>query len=230
MIKYENIVSAKFLDRPNRFIALAEISGHIEKAHVMNTGRCRELLIPGTDIFLQQHDDPKRKTKYSLITVRKGSQLVNLDSQVPNALAAQMALQGCFLPEPVFVKREKTYGDSRFDIYCESGNRKMFIEVKGVTLEENGVARFPDAPTERGIKHMRGLIDALADGYETALVFIIQMKGVASFEANVRTQPEFARVLLEAKEAGVMVKAFDCIVTENSIAVDSEIPVKYIQV
>ena len=230
MIKYENIVSAKFLERPNRFIALVEISGHIEKAHVMNTGRCRELLIPGTDIFLQQHDDPKRKTKYSLITVRKGSQLVNLDSQVPNALAAQMAMQGYFLPEPVFVKREKTYGDSRFDIYCESGNRKMFIEIKGVTLEENGVARFPDAPTERGIKHMRGLINAAADGYETALVFIIQMKGVTSFEANVRTQPEFARVLLEAKEAGVMVKAFDCIVTENSIAVDSEVPVKYIEV
>lgn len=227
MVRYENIVSAKFVDRPNRFIALAEIDGHIEKAHVMNTGRCRELLIPGTDIFLQKHDNPNRKTKYSLIAVRKGSRIINMDSQVPNVLAAQLAADGYILPNPVQVKREKTYGDSRFDVYAESGSRKMFIEVKGVTLEEDGTARFPDAPTLRGIKHIRGLISAIADGYEAALVFIIQMKGVTGFEANVRTQPEFAETLKQAKAAGVMIKAFDCVVTPETIAVDKEIPINF---
>lgn len=226
MVHYENMVSGKFIDRPNRFIALVEINGHIEKAHVMNTGRCRELLIPGTDIFCQQHDDPKRKTKYSLVTVKKGEQLVNMDSQVPNRLAAQMIEEGRILPEPVIVQREKTYGDSRFDIYAESGSRRMYAEVKGVTLEEDGTARFPDAPTQRGMKHIRGLIQAVKDGYEAALIFIIQMKGVYQFEPNVRTQPEFAALLYEAIDCGVVVKAYDCVVTKDSITVDREIPIK----
>lgn len=228
MVHYENMVSGKFVDRPNRFIALVEIDGHIEKAHVMNTGRCRELLIPGTDVFVQCHDDPKRKTKYSLVTVRKGEQLVNMDSQVPNKLAAQLVEGGCILPQPVDVRREKTYGDSRFDVYAQSGTRKLFAEVKGVTLEEDGVARFPDAPTERGLKHIRGLIKAVEDGYEAALIFVIQMKGVYKFEANVKTQPEFAQLLRQARDAGVMVKAFDCIVTPDTIMTDKEIPVDFL--
>lgn len=228
MVHYENMVSGKFVDRPNRFIALVEIDGHIEKAHVMNTGRCRELLIPGTDVFVQCHDDPKRKTKYSLVTVRKGEQLVNMDSQVPNKLAAKLVEGGCILPQPVDVRREKTYGDSRFDVYAQSGTRKLFAEVKGVTLEEDGVARFPDAPTERGLKHIRGLIKAVEDGYEAALIFVIQMKGVYKFEANVKTQPEFAQLLRQARDAGVMVKAFDCIVTPDTIMTDKEIPVDFL--
>lgn len=224
-MKYEHMIRAEFVDRPNRFIANVSVDGHIEKAHVKNTGRCRELLIPGTDVFLQVHDDPKRKTKYSLITVKKENKLVNMDSQVPNALAAEFIENGGLLPIPVEIRREKTFGDSRFDIFAKSGSREMFIEVKGVTLEEDGIARFPDAPTQRGIKHVKGLMEAVKEGYEAALIFIIQMKGIHHFEPNIKAQPEFAEVLKAAEAAGVHIMALDCRVTEDTISVDEEIPV-----
>lgn len=228
-MKYLHVVKAKFLERPNRFIALVEISGSVQKAHVKNTGRCRELLVPGTDVFLEVHDNPARKTKYSLIAVNKGGRLINMDSQIPNAVVAEyISGGGIFGSEAVGnikVFREKTYKDSRFDIYAELDGRKIFIEVKGVTLEEDNTARFPDAPTERGLKHIRGLMDAAACGYETYIVFVIQMKDAARFEPNDKTQPAFGETLREAKSAGVHLLAFECDVTETGIEICGEVPV-----
>lgn len=228
-MKYLHVVKAKFLERPNRFIAIVDIGGSMQKAHVKNTGRCRELLIPGTDVFLEEHDNLARKTKYSLIAVNKGGCLINMDSQIPNAVVAEyIASGGIFGIEAaghIKVLREKTYKDSRFDIYAELGERKIFIEVKGVTLEEDHIARFPDAPTERGIKHIRGLMDASADGYETYIIFVIQMKGIKHFEPNYRTQPEFGETLKKAKNAGVHLLAFECDVTEDTIEICGEVPV-----
>ena len=162
MIKYENMYKGKFLSRPNRFLAHVEIDGEEEICHVKNTGRCRELLQPGATVWCQHHDDPNRKTQWSLITVRKGPRLVNLDSQVPNKLAVQYVRSGGLGFVPDLVKAEKTYGQSRFDLYYEAGEKRGFVEVKGVTLEENGVARFPDAPTQRGRKHLLELQQAAA--------------------------------------------------------------------
>lgn len=228
-MKYLHVVKAKFLERPNRFIALAEVDGCIQKAHVKNTGRCRELLISGTDIFLEENDNPARKTKYSLIAVNKGGRLINMDSQIPNAVVAEYIEKGGIFGSDavgkIKVRREKTYKDSRFDIYAELENRKIFIEVKGVTLEENDIARFPDAPTERGLKHIRGLMDAVTDGYEAYIVFVIQMNGIKHFEPNDKTQPEFGRALCEAQAAGVHMLAFSCDVTESSIEICDEVPV-----
>lgn len=224
-MKYAHVIQGTFVERPNRFIAMVNIHGHIEKAHVKNTGRCRELLIPGTTVFLQVHDDPKRKTKYSLITVLKGDTYINIDSQIPNKLAEEYVKAGHVLNEPLTVKREKTYGDSRFDLFVTSGNRQMFIEVKGVTLNQEGVARFPDAPTERGVKHIKGLIKAIENGYEAAILFIVQMKGISHFEPNMETHPEFGHVLKEAQKAGVRLLAVDCQVGSDWIETDQPVEI-----
>ena len=221
-MQYGTMVEGVFVSRPNRFIAKALVDGVETVCHVKNTGRCRELLIPGCRVWLQKEDGANRKTPYSLITVEKGNRLVNLDSQAPNRVAFEW-IERTWSPD--VLRREQTYGRSRFDLYIEKDGERCFLEVKGVTLEEDGTALFPDAPTERGVKHIRELIACRREGYEACLVFVIQMKGVHAFKPNDRTQPEFGQALREAKRAGVRLMAYDCIVTENTVAIDREIPV-----
>ena len=224
-MQYTNTVRGIFRDRPNRFIAHVEIGGILETVHVKNTGRCRELLVPGAEVILETSDNPARKTKYDLICVNKAGSWINMDSQVPNQVAADWILNGRLFPEKISLKREKTYGNSRFDIYVESESRKAFIEVKGVTLEEDGIVRFPDAPTARGVKHLEELIRAHEDGYETYLFLVIQMKDVKYFEPNWKTHPEFGNILKRAADAGVKILAYDCVVTEDSIEICDPVPV-----
>ena len=195
MIFYPNMVPGTFRARPNRFIALVEIDGRVETCHVKNTGRCRELLIPGAKVWCRHHDDPNRKTAWSLITVQKGSRPVNIDSQIPNKLAIDYVNRGGlgFLPD--LVKAEQTFGQSRFDLYYEADGRKGFVEVKGVTLEEDGIARFPDAPTERGVKHLKELQEAAKQGYDAWVLFVVQMSDVKHFEPNTARDPSFAAAL-----------------------------------
>ena len=222
-MKYNNIVEGIFLARPNRFIAHVEINGAAEVCHVKNTGRCAELLIPGAQVYLQRSDNPTRKTKYDLIAVYKGNELVNMDSQAPNKEAAE------FIPKlfdgVTLIKPEAKHGDSRYDFYIEAGERKIYMEVKGVTLEENGIAMFPDAPTERGVKHLNGLVSCIGEGFEAAVLFVIQMKGVHEFRANVRTHPEFGEALRSAAEAGVQIYAIDCRVTPDEMTIDAPVAV-----
>lgn len=224
-MQYTNTVRGIFRDRPNRFIAHVETGGILETVHVKNTGRCRELLVPGAEVILETSDNPARKTKYDLICVNKSGKWINMDSQVPNQVAADWILNGRLFPEKISLKREKTYGNSRFDIYVESEYRKAFIEVKGVTLEEDGIVRFPDAPTARGVKHLEELIRAHEDGYETYLFLVIQMKTVKYFEPNWKTHPEFGNTLKRAADAGVKILAYDCVVTEDSIEICDPVPV-----
>lgn len=198
MIRYPNVSQGRFLSRPNRFLAHVEIGGREVVCHVKNTGRCRELLVPGAAVWCQHHDDAKRKTQWSLITVQKGERLVNLDSQVPNKLALAYVGAGGLGFAPDLVRAEKTWGNSRFDLYYEAGKRKGFVEVKGVTLEEKGVARFPDAPTQRGRKHLRELENAAAEGYDAWILFVLTMEGLRRFEPNWPRDPEFAQALCHA--------------------------------
>lgn len=225
-MKYENVVKGRFINRPNRFIAHVEINNKIEVCHVKNTGRCKELLIPEKSIvYLQHSDNPNRKTQYSLITVEKGDRLINMDSQVTNKVVYEFIKSGRMFEGASLIKPEKTYKNSRFDLYVELGNRKIFIEVKGVTLEEQGVVRFPDAPSERAVKHVNELCQCLKEGYEAYIIFVIQMKNVLYFEPNEKTQKEFAQVLKKAKKRGVNILAFDCNVTEDSIEICDEVEV-----
>ena len=224
-MQYTNTVRGIFRDRPNRFIAHVETGGILETVHVKNTGRCRELLVPGAEVILETSDNPARKTKYDLICVNKSGRWINMDSQVPNQVAADWILNGRLFPEKISLKREKTYGNSRFDIYVESEYRKAFIEVKGVTLEEDGIVRFPDAPTARGVKHLEELIRAHESGYEVYLFLVIQMKAVKYFEPNWKTHPEFGNTLKRAADAGVKILAYDCVVTEDSIEICDPVPV-----
>lgn len=222
-MKYGPMVEGVFLDRPNRFIANVLVDGKEMVCHVKNTGRCKELLIPGCRVWLQREERPGRKTPYSLITVEKGDRLVNLDSQAPNRAAYEWIEKEW---RPDVLQREKTFGNSRFDLYFEKDGRKGFIEVKGVTLEEDGVALFPDAPTERGVKHIRELISCVGQGYEAYSLFVIQMKGICEFRPNDRMQPEFGAVLREARETGVRILAMNCRVTVDSLAIDLPVSVK----
>jgi len=225
MITYPNMVPGTFRARPNRFIAHVEIAGKEEICHVKNTGRCKELLIPGTTVWCQHHDDPDRKTKWSLIVVQKGERLINMDSQIPNKLAYDYVNRGGLGFTPKLVKAEKTYGDSRFDLYYEVGDRKGFVEVKGVTLEQDGIARFPDAPTERGRKHLLHLQKAATEGYEAWVLFVVQMSDVRHFEPNRLTDPDFSETLLQVSQNGVRVKAVECAVTPDSLTITKEIQV-----
>ena len=225
MIRYENMHKGRFQSRPNRFLAHVVINGKEEIVHVKNTGRCKELLQPGAAVWCQHHDDPARKTRWSLITVRKGERLVNIDSQVPNKLAFDYVKNGGLGFVPDLVKAEQTYGSSRFDLYYECGGRRGFVEVKGVTLEEDGVARFPDAPTERGRKHLQELQQAAADGYEAWALFVLAMPEITRFEPNTPRDPAFAQALREAAQNGVCIRAVECAVTVDSIAVTKEVPV-----
>lgn len=222
---YTDIIEGKFLSRPNRFIAHVDINGSIEVCHVKNTGRCKELFVPGVPVFLQKSSNPNRKTKFDLIAVIKNGILINVDSQIPNAVAAQWIENGGLFPDVTYLKREKTYGNSRFDLYVETPERKAFIEVKGVTLENEGLACFPDAPTERGVKHVQELCKCINDGYEAYILFVIQMTGVRSFSPNWKTHPAFGEALLAAEKAGVHILSYDCDVTKDSIRIRSAVPV-----
>ncbi len=225
-MKYENIVMGEFIERPNRFIAKVIIDKKIETVHVKNTGRCKELLIKGRTVYLSRAANPERKTKYDLIAVDKDGLLINMDSQIPNAVAEEWLKRGNVFSENAVIKREVTYGKSRFDLYITDGERKAFLEVKGVTLEENGVVMFPDAPTERGVKHIRELMTCLNDGYEAYILFVIQMKGVKYFCPNYKTHPEFADALKEAADTGVKVLAAECDVTPDTIEIKKQVKIK----
>ena len=224
-MKYERVEIGRFVERPNRFIAKINIDGQIETVHVKNTGRCAELLVPGAEVYLQKSDNPERKTKWDLIGVKKEGRLINMDSQVTNTVVKEWVEQSGFFKEITLIRPETTYGRSRFDLYVETKEKKIFIEVKGVTLEENGIVRFPDAPTQRGIKHVEELCKAVKDGYESYIFFVIQMSGVKFFTPNIDTQPEFGEALKKAKDKGVKILAYDCDVTKDTINIRKEVPV-----
>ncbi|QIB69729.1 DNA/RNA nuclease SfsA [Aminipila butyrica] len=224
-MRYERIRPAVFLSRPNRFIAHILLDGREEICHVKNTGRCRELLTAGAKIFVQEADNPSRKTKYDLIAVYKKDLLINMDSQVPNKAVQEWLQSGGLFEDIELIKPESKYKNSRFDFYVETGARKIYLEVKGVTLEEGGLVRFPDAPTERGVKHLKELSECLQEGYEAYVIFVVQMADALLFTANERTHREFAQVLRQVWEQGVQVLAFQCAVTPESIAIGQRLPV-----
>ena len=207
---YEHILPAVFVDRPNRFIAHVELNGRTEVCHVKNTGRCRELLVPGCRVYVQHQPSPARKTAYDLIAVEKEGRLINMDAGAPNQVFGEFVRTGRFLREWPLIRPETVHGDSRFDFYLEAPGRRLFAEVKGVTLEDGGVTRFPDAPTERGVKHLEGLARCVQEGYEAWAVFVIQMEGACRMEPNRRTHPAFADALRQAAQAGVHLLALDC--------------------
>ena len=220
-MKYENTCLATFLERPNRFIAVVEIDGRKERVHVKNTGRCKELLVQGCQVVLQKGQNPARKTAYDLICVYKPFLgWVNIDSAAPNQVVGEwLAGQGFSLVRP-----ETTYGDSRLDFYLERGQEKIFMEVKGCTLEVDGIGYFPDAPTLRGVKHLRTLATAAKAGYRAVAAFVIQMNGIFEVRPNIATHPEFGQALAEAKAAGVEVVYFCCRVNEHSLEIKKVLP------
>lgn len=226
-MQYQKIHPAAFLARPNRFIARVrlESTGQEAVCHVKNTGRCRELLVPGARVYLAESDNPARKTRYDLIAVEKGRLLINMDAQAPNQVFAQWARSGAFVPGLTLLRPETVFGASRFDFYWEAPGRRGFVEVKGVTLEEEGVVRFPDAPTLRGVKHLEELMSARAAGYEAAVCFVIQLEGARCFRPNDRTHPAFGDALRRAAAAGVEILALDCTVTPDSLAIRAPVPV-----
>lgn len=255
-MKYRKVIPGVFVTRPNRFIAevriaegqsggaagtewcqtAAEANAPLETVHVKNTGRCRELLVPGCRVYLAESDNTERKTKYDLVAVEKnaawlagpGTLLINMDSQAPNDAAEEWLNAGGdgLFSESAIVRREVTFGSSRFDFYIEDGKRKAFLEVKGCTLEEGGLARFPDAPTERGVKHVEELEKALAAGYEAYLLIVIQMKPMKEFRPNDETHKAFGDALRHAAKTGVKILAYDCLVTPDSMVIDAPVPVK----
>lgn len=224
-MRYEHTRRAIFLDRPNRFLAHVQLDGNTETVHVKNTGRCRELLVPGTEVILEESKNPARRTKYDLICVNKAGRWINMDSQIPNKAAKEWIEKGNLFPCGANIRPEKKYGNSRFDLYVECGERKAFVEVKGVTLEEKNIARFPDAPTLRGVRHMEELIRAKKDGYEAYLLFVIQMKGIERFEPNWLTHQAFGEALRKARDAGVRLLAYDCMVEEDEIEICDPVPI-----
>lgn len=225
VMRYEKITKGKFISRPNRFKACVELNGEEELVHVKNTGRCAELLKAGATVYVQKSDKEERKTKWDLIAVEKGERMINMDSQIPNQVVKEWLEKENLFENITCIRPEYTYGNSRFDLYVEAGERKIFIEVKGVTLEEDGVVRFPDAPSERAVKHVEELQKAVKDGYEAYVFFVIQMKDVRYFTPNRQTHPEFAEALAEAERNGVKILAYDCSVTEDSIELGKEVPV-----
>ncbi len=248
-MRYRHIVAGRFLERPNRFIARVEIGNmeerhrqkkalppdreqcqeeetdRIETVHVKNTGRCRELLQRGALVYLEKSDNPERRTAYDLVAVEKGTRLVNMDSQAPNKVVEEWLREGGYFSDISMIQPEFTYGNSRFDFYIETREERIFMEVKGVTLEENGVVQFPDAPSERAVKHVEELIQARHAGYRCFVMFVIQMQGVKYFTPNKDTHPEFAEVLCRAREEGVELLAYDCLVTPETLEVNRPVPI-----
>ena len=224
-MRYDNMTPGTFLARPNRFIAHVQIDGQTEVVHVKNTGRCRELLVPGCAVYCQRSDNPNRKTKFDLIAVRKGDRLINMDSQAPNRAAGEWLKNGG-LGEITDLRAEVKHGDSRFDFAFRKDGRQCFLEVKGCTLEEDGVCVFPDAPTERGTKHIRGLTKAAGEGCGAYILFVIQMSDVKYIRPHDETDPEFGKALREAAQNGVTVLAMDCAVTADTMEIRLPVLVK----
>ena len=230
-MKYKNIKAAEFISRPNRFIAKVRIDGNEETVHVKNTGRCRELLTEGCTVYLEESDNPNRKTRYDLVAVEKLRSgkpplLVNMDSQIPNAAAEEWLRKGELFSERAVIRREFTYGESRFDFRIEDGEKVSFLEVKGVTLENDGIASFPDAPTERGVKHIHELIRAHREGFGAYILFVVQMKEIRELRPNDATHRAFGDALRLAEREGVKILAYDCIVTPESMTIDKPISIR----
>ena len=223
-MKYDNIVKGTFIERPNRFIAICDIDGKQEICHVKNTGRCRELLVNGVTVYLEECSNPNRKTQYDLISVQKNDRLINMDSQVVNKVVFEFV--PTFFENVKFIKPEYKYGNSRIDFYIETVSDKILVEVKGVTLENDGVVSFPDAPTVRGIKHLKELQKAVTEGYKAYVLFVIQMSDVKYFEPNKNAHPEFAETLKKARDNGVIPLAFDCVVTSETIEIRKPVLIK----
>jgi A/G-specific adenine glycosylase/sugar fermentation stimulation protein len=224
-MKYRNITEGRFLERPNRFIAYVEINGKKEKVHVKNTGRCRELLTPSATVYLEKSDNEERSTAYDLVSVKKGERMINMDSSAPNKAVHEWLLKKELFPGLKNVYPEKVYKNSRFDFYIETEEEKIFLEVKGVTLEKGNAVYFPDAPSERAVKHVGELAEAIQEGYSSYIILVVQMKEVDFFAPNVETHPAFAQALLEAREAGVKILAYDCEVTPGSMEVRDPVPI-----
>ena len=225
-MNYNDIWEGRFESRPNRFIAYVNIVGRTEKVHVKNTGRCRELLTENAQVFLNKSSNPERSTAYDLVAVKKKERIINMDSQAPNKAVEEWLLRGGLFENITFLKPETTYESSRFDFYVETPEDKIFIEVKGVTLEQENVVLFPDAPSQRAVKHINELAKAVKEGYKAYILFVIQMGDVMFFTPNRSTHPEFADALLRARQAGVEVLAYDCKVTPDSMKVNSPVPVR----
>lgn len=228
---YNNITKAIFLERPNRFVAQCLLNDIPVTVHVKNTGRCKELLIKGATVYLEAAASEMRKTKYSLIAVEKNGRLINMDSQAPNVATYEALKDGRIITEDFgtslkFIKKETTYKSSRFDFYAETADDKIFMEVKGVTLENNNVAMFPDAPTERGLKHVLELIDAAQNGFKAYILFVIQMENVDYFTPNKITHNAFAEALKTAKSEGVRLIAYDCLISPTSMTLNKEVAIK----
>lgn len=224
-MEYQNIVQGVFLNRPNRFIAHVRIGDKEEICHVKNTGRCKELLQPGTTVWCEKHNNSKRKTGYSLVKVKKNGQIVNMDSQAPNQVALDWVKSGGLGFVPDYIRPEVRHGDSRIDLYFEHAGHSAFMEVKGVTLEHDGHARFPDAPTQRGAKHLHELKKIVAEGMDAYVLFVVQMAHVLDFSPNWNTDPEFSQTLCNAADSGVHVLAVRCNVTETSMEILEPLPV-----
>lgn len=225
-MRYDNIHKGKFLSRPNRFIANVEIDGKAEVCHVKNTGRCKELLVEGCTVWLEHSDSESRKTAFDLVAVEKGDRLINMDSQAPNKAVGEWLREKMPFGESFSVYPEKKYGNSRFDFYLESQDRKIFMEVKGCTLEKDGVVLFPDAPTLRGVKHIEELSHCLDEGYESYIMILVQMSDVKYFTPNYDTHPEFGEALEKASRKGVKILCYDCNVTHDSMTVGKPVKVK----
>lgn len=224
-MQYSDIHKAVFLERPNRFIAHCTVDGMLETVHVKNTGRCRELLVPGATVYLEKSSNPNRKTAYDLVTVETPFGLVNMDAAAPNQVAGELLRAGAILSSPTLVQPEVRFGASRLDFYAENDRQRLFVEVKGVTLRQGEWAVFPDAPTVRGAKHMGELVQAVARGYRAMALLIVQMGGCTAFRPNRETDPAFCRALRDARAAGVEVRAVDCRVTPNTVTANRELPV-----
>ena len=222
---YDNMTPGIFLARPNRFIAHIEIDGAVEICHVKNTGRCRELLVPGCTVYCQRSDNPNRKTKFDLIAVQKGDRLINMDSQAPNKAAGEWLASGG-LGAVSDLRAEVKHGDSRYDFSFVKDGKRCFLEVKGCTLEQDGICAFPDAPTERGAKHIRGLTAAVRDGYGAYILFVIQMSDVKYIRPHDETDPAFGAALREAAQNGVHILAMDCAVTPDTMEIRLPVLVK----
>lgn len=224
-MEYGEIAAGRFLARPNRFIAHVEVDSAVQICHVKNTGRCRELLVPGCTVYLERSRNPARRTAWDLIAVDKGGRLINMDAQAPNKVFGEFAAGGGFLPGLTVIRPEYAWEDSRFDFYLEDGDGPILVEVKGVTLESDGQVLFPDAPTERGVKHLHGLTRAAERGIRAAAVFVVQMEDVVCLRPNDATHPAFGQALRQAAAAGVAVRAYDCHVTPGSLAIRRPVPV-----
>ena len=224
-MKYDNIFKGVFKERPNRFIAKVTVNGEEKICHVKNTGRCRELLVPDAKVILQKFDTGARKTEYDLIAVYKNGKLINIDSQAPNKVFGEWVKGSGYFGELTLIRPECTFRNSRFDFYLETAEKKIFVEVKGVTLENDGVLLFPDAPTERGTKHLRELAEAVKEGYEAYVFFVIQMKDCLYFTPNSKTDKTFAETLKRVSDEGVRVCAVCCDTTPDSLSISDHIKV-----